>query len=138
MPTEVFFRAFWAFYTYFCQLSLALIGEQDMSLDVLPGGREVGLIRDFTERGVQTETPDAVTVLGERFEDDSLVDVPAWLERAAVLSVQPGNLAGVLSVHHAQLRVLVDVALQRSQHYGEVSVENICYYRTMSPFLGFM
>ena len=79
-----------------------------------------------------------MTVLGERFQDDSLVDVPAWLEGTSVLGVQPGHLAGVLSVHHAQLRVLVDVALQRSQHYGEVSLENICYYRTMYPFLGFM
>ena len=52
-----------------------------------------------------------MTVLGERFEDDRLVDVPARLERAAVLGVQPGHLAGVLSVHHAQLSVLVDVAL---------------------------
>ena len=64
-----------------------------------------------------------MTVLGERFEDDSLVDVPAWLEGTAVLGVQSGHLAGVLSVHHAQLRVLVDVALQRSQHYGEVSLD---------------
>ena len=56
-----------------------------------------------------------MTVLGERFEDDSLVDVPARLEGAAVLGVQPGNLAGVLSVHHAQLSVLVDVALQHRE-----------------------
>ena len=52
-----------------------------------------------------------MTVLGERFEDYGLVDVPARLERAPVLGVQAGHLAGVLSVHHAQLGVLVDVAL---------------------------
>ena len=57
-----------------------------------------------------------MTVLGERFEDDRLVDVPARLERAAVLGVQPGHLAGVLGVHHAQLRVLVDVTL----HQGDI------------------
>ena len=74
-----------------------------------------------------------MTVLGERFEDDSLVDVPAWLERTAVLGVQSGNLAGVLSVHHAQLSVLVDVALQDREildvnHWGMTHSESLLFY----------
>ena len=80
----------------------------------LPGGREVGLVRHFTQRGVQTEATDTVTVLGERLEDDSLVDVPPGLERTAVLGVEPRHLAGVLGVDHTQLRVLVDVTLQHT------------------------
>ena len=73
-----------------------------------------------------------MAVLGERFEDDSLVDVPPWLERAAVLSVQPGNLAGVLSVHHAELSVLVDVALHSIsifQYFVSILCKNILTVR---------